>query len=513
MKFKWIRNSIGIIVFSMIALLSLAHRDAAVAGQQNSDKIEGLLLEQLTTESSTDFIIQFAEQAELSPAYSMDWDARGDFVYSSLKETAERSQENAKQTLDASGIKYQSFFTGNEIYVWGGDITLASDLVTLPEVSFIRTPRIYYIDPVENIDPFESITWAGDLLATHALTTAAISPDATIDWGITDTQANQFWTRFGVQGSGIVVANIDTGVQWDHHALDQSFKCNSDPTNPACWKDPANICGGSPCDNNGHGTHTMGTMVGDDDPSLTYIVGMAPNAKWIACKGCESNSCSEPSLNTCADWILAPNDNPSNRPNIVNNSWGGGTSDNWYVTKVNAWRAAGIFPAFSAGNTGVDGCTTIGSPGDYQESFASAAHDLSRTIAGFSSRGPSVFGHDPYTKPNISAPGVSICSTVPANGWNCGYSGTSMASPHTAGAVALLWSCNPSLVGQIDTTFKLLQNNTDTAPAGTCGAPPDGQGNYTYGYGYLNVLSAGNAACGGWQKTALPPGCPDWTAL
>jgi hypothetical protein len=511
MRFKWIRNSIVIIVFSMIALLGLAHRDAVVAGQQNSDKIEGLLLDQFTTESSADFLIQFSEQAELSPAYSMDWDTRGDFVYSSLKETAERSQENAKQTLDASGIKYQSFFTGNEIYVWGGDITLASDLSTLPEVSFIRAPRINYIDPIEIKNPFKSITWAGDLLATHALTTAGISPDATIDWGITDTKANQFWTIFGVQGSGIVVANIDTGVQWDHPALDQSFKCNSDPTNPACWFDPADICGGSPCDNHGHGTHTMGTMVGDDDPSLTYIVGMAPNAKWIACKGCEDNSCSEFSLNACADWILAPNGYPANRPNIVNNSWGGGTSDDWYLTKVNSWRAAGIFPAFSAGNTGDDGCTTIGSPGDYQASFASAAHDLSRTIASFSSRGPSVFGHDPYTKPNLSAPGVSICSAIKDSKWSCGYSGTSMASPHTAGAVALLWSCNPSLVGQIDTTFKLLQNYSDCAPAGSCGAPPDGQGNYTYGYGYLNVLSAGNAACGGWQKTALPPGCPDWT--
>ncbi len=70
-----------------------------------------------------------------------------------------------------------------------------------------------------------------------------------------------------------------------------------------------------------------------------------------------------------------------------------------------------------------------------------------------------------------------------------------MASPHNAGAVALLWSCNPALVGQIDATFQLLQNNTDTAPAGNCGAPPDGQGNYTFGYGYLNVLKAGQAGC------------------
>jgi hypothetical protein len=79
----------------------------------------------------------------------------------------------------------------------------------------------------------------------------------------------------------------------------------------------------------------------------------------------------------------------------------------------------------------------------------------------------------------------------------------------------LLWSCNPSLVGQIDLTFQLLQNNTDTAPAGNCEAPLDGEGNYTYGYGYLDVLAAGNEACGGrigkWTQITLPLGCPDWT--
>ncbi|MFZ3070131.1 MAG: S8 family serine peptidase, partial [Anaerolineaceae bacterium] len=192
-----------------------------------------------------------------------------------------------------------------------------------------------------------------------------------------------------------------------------------------------------------------------------------------------------------------------NRPNIVNNSWGGGGGDTWYQAKVVAWRAAGIFPAFSAGNSG-SGCSTLGSPGDYQESFASASHQSSRTISDFSSRGPSsTFGHDPYTKPNISAPGSSICSSVPTDGWSCGYSGTSMASPHSAGAVALLWSCNPSLIGSIDTTFELLQSTADTPPAGNCSAPPDGQGNYTYGYGYLNVLAAGTATCSGVESGTL----------
>jgi len=377
------------------------------------------------------------------------------------------------------GLDYASMLTTNSVFIRGGNLDAARDLAALPGVAYLRLERITVLDPI--ID-----------------TGKPGLPEAITDWGITDTKANQVWSQFGVRGGGIKVANIDTGVQWNHPALVNQFACPGDPTNAACWRDPSNICaGGSACDNNGHGTHTMGTMVAKDDPALTYIAGMAPDATWIACKGCESSSCTDFALNTCADWLLQPGGNPDNRPNVVNNSWGGGGGDNWYQVKVQAWRASGIFPAFSAGNSG-SGCSTLGSPGDYQESMGSAAHDSSRTVASFSSRGPSsTFGHDPYTKPNISAPGVSICSTVPTDGWSCGYSGTSMASPHTAGAVALLWSGCPALVGQMAATFEILQNNSDVAPAGNCSAPPDGQGNYTYGYGYLNALSAISQCIGG----------------
>jgi subtilisin family serine protease len=342
-------------------------------------------------------------------------------------------------------------------------------------VAYVRAPETFYLDPIISDAP---------------------QPLATTDWGILDTKANQFWTIFAHRGEGIVVANIDSGVQWNHPALINQFKCPGAPADPACWYDPKNICGaGGACDNNGHGTHTMGTMVAADDPGLVYIAGMAPHAKWIACKGCESNTCSDLALSACADWLLQPGGNPANRPHVVNNSWGGGGGNPWYKAKVRAWLAAGIFPAFSAGNSGPL-CRSLGSPGDYQESFATAGHQkANRSIATWSSRGPSRYGHAPYTKPNISAPGANICSTVPTNGWNCGYSGTSMASPHSAGAVALLWSCNPALIGQVQQTAELLQNNADAAPTGRCGAPPDGQGNYTYGYGYLNVLKAGQSTC------------------
>jgi hypothetical protein len=514
MKLKWMVNSLVLILFCLTVFFGLAHRDSAVAAGDGNEKIETILIDKITADGSADFIVRFTVQADLSAAYSMDWNARGEFVYNTLRETAEQGQATAKSTLDAQGLPYQTFIAGNELYVWGKkqavtnsadaltELTILNTLAALPEVTSIQATHTYTIDPVVEVKPLENITWAGDYLAYNTLTTVNNSTNATVDWGITDTKANLFWSTFGMKGGGIKVANIDTGVQWNHPALINQFACLGNPGNPACWYDPSHICsGGTACDNNGHGTHTMGTMVAKDDPALLYIAGMAPDATWIACKGCESSTCSEFALKACADWILAPDGDPANRPNVVNNSWGDTGGNNWFQTRVQAWRAAGIFPAFSAGNSG-PGCSTLGSPGDYQESFSSAAHDKFRKIASFSSRGPSsFFGHEPYTKPNLSAPGVNICSTVPNNYWSCGYSGTSMASPHTAGAVALLWSCNPALVGMVDATFQLLQNNTDSAPVGSCSAPPDGFGNNTYGYGYLNVLSAGLVTCNGPKGT------------
>ena len=439
-------------------------------------KVEPLLWDRLQVGGEADLIVRMTVQADLAAAYQIeDWEARGWYVYQALRKVAEQSQAHARTLLDGAGLSYETWIAGNELYVRNGTLPAVNALAALPEVDSIRATRTYTFDPIIEQEP-------------------AAAPDA-LAWGITFTRADQFWAAFGRQGNGIKVASIDTGVQWDHPALDQAFACPGDPGNAACWRDPSDICpGGTACDNHGHGTHTVGTMVADDDPSLAYQAGMAPNATWIACKGCESSWCTDFALNTCADWILAPGGNPANRPHVVNNSWGGGGNNTWYLAKVQAWRAAGIFPAFSAGNSG-SACNTLNSPGDYQESFASGAVDAAGTIASLSSRGPSAFGHEPHTKPNIAAPGVSVCSSVPTNAWSCGYSGTSMATPHSAGAVALLWSCNPGLIGRIDQTFEILQATAGTTPPGNCGAPPDAEGNYTYGYGYLDVYAAGLVGC------------------
>lgn len=476
-------------IFIVLGMGNLPNSAVAQAPDQHLEKVENKVLDALSTKGTSDYVIQMAEKADLSKAYAIkDWNERGWYVYNTLREVAARTQRPVIEILEKQGIKYQSFFAGNEIAVYGSGLSTLTGITSLQEVDHIRFPRTATIDP-----GFFSIQ-------PTSFPQAVINA---LDWGITDTNADDFWAEFGVQGDGLVVANIDTGVQWDHPALDQSFKCGTNHADPACWADPSNICGASgACDNNRHGTHTMGTMVGDDDPSLTYQVGMAPNAQWIACKGCETNDCSDGALNACADWILAPNGSPANRPHIVNNSWGGGGRDAWYLAKVNSWRAAGIFPVFSAGNTGPT-CGSIGSPGDYQVSFATANHTSSRVISSSSSRGPSAYGDEPYTKPNISAPGSNIISSFLEDGY-ASANGTSMAAPHVAGAVALLWSCNPSLIGDIETTFELLQGTAD-APidAGNCGAPADGEGNFTYGYGYLNAYHAGLMTCLGVERGTL----------
>ena len=470
------------LLFALALLLGLVTSTAlaqkAPANVGGTVVPEQQLLDKLAKDGVANFFVKMSAEADLSAAYGMtDWNERGWFVYDTLKKVAEESQKPVIEYAKKNGLDFTSFLTTNAVFIRGGNTEAVMGLAKLPGVQLLRLERIHLL-------PDPTLGGAAGLNAIGPQP-AAPAPNG-VELGIADTNADDVWNLYGVRGAGIKVANIDTGVQWNHPALINQFACPGQPTNQNCWKDPANICGaGGACDNYGHGTHTMGTMIGWDGGANQ--IGMAPDATWIACKGCESSSCSEFSLNSCADWVLAPGGNPVNRPDIVNNSWGGGGGDTLYLPKVNAWRASGIFPAFSAGNN--YSCASLGSPGDYQESFASAAHTSTRAIASFSSKGGSPFGHEPHTKPNISAPGENVRSSIPTNSYGL-MSGTSMASPHSSGAVALLWSACPAFKNQIDLTFQTLQNNTDLAPAGSCGAPPDGEGNYTFGYGYLNIQKA-----------------------
>ncbi|HEY0638232.1 MAG TPA: S8 family serine peptidase [Pseudonocardiaceae bacterium] len=438
---------------------------AAVPG-----KIEPAVTAALQAGGSTDFFVNFAERADLGPASKLtDWTARGQAVYDALRETADASQAAARRDLDAAGAAYTPYWIHNTILVKGAARATADALSALPNVVSIEAPKTYHIPtPAEG------------------RTERAIQA---VEWGVNAIKANQVWSTFGVRGEGIVVANIDTGVDWDHPALLSKYRGANPVNHNYNWVDPSNACGSPslvPCDNNNHGTHTMGTMVGDDGG--TNQIGVAPNAKWIAAKGCESSSCSQAALLGSGQWVVAPTDltganpRPDLRPHIVNNSWGGGGNNTWYLSTVNAWRAAGIFPAFSNGNSGPS-CNTSGSPGDYAESYSSGAYDVNGAIASFSSRGAA----GTRIKPNLAAPGVNVRSAINGGGYGA-FSGTSMASPHTAGAVALMWSAAPTLIGDLAQTSTLLnQTAVDTSDL-TCGGTAGN--NNVWGEGKLDALNA-----------------------
>jgi subtilisin family serine protease len=440
-----------------------------------SNKIEGQLLEQLQIKDEATFWVILHEQADLSPAYAIqDWEARGRFVMEQLQETASRSQAGLQNQLQSRNLDYRPFWIVNSARITA-DLATVQALAALPEVKQILADRVYEI-PEPTPGKIENSINA-------------------VEWGIDRINAPQVWSTFNVRGEGIVVGSIDTGAQFDHPALVTQYRGNLGGgafDHNYNWFDPSNVCGNPsliPCDNNGHGTHVTGTMIGDDDGSNQ--IGVAPGARWIAAKGCETTSCSTFALLASGQWIVAPTDlngqspRPDLRPHVINNSWGGGaTSDPWYQGIVQAWVAAGIFPQFANGNAGPS-CSSAGNPGNLPESYAAGAFDINNNIAGFSSRGPSAFGG--IIKPNIAAPGVAIRSSVPGNGY-ASFNGTSMASPHVSGAVALMWSAAPALIGDIAQTRALLDTTAIDTSNLTCGGTPEN--NNVWGEGRLDAFAA-----------------------
>ncbi len=454
-------------------------------------------------EGTTDFVAVLGSQADLSAAYNIpDWNERGWAVYNTLTRFAESSQAGLRAYLKHQEVDYTPLYIINAVIIHSGNTNLVNNLAARQDI--------------------------GQLVANHKIEVEDLSPgfletllqpvtvENTVEWNISRIKADQVWSTYAVKGEGMVVAEIDTGTQYDHPALVNQYRGNLGGgtfNHNYNWYDPYFQCpdsGKTPCDPAGHGTHVMGTMVGDDGGANQ--IGVAPGAKWITCKGGDSTSgyLLSNQLLTCAQWILAPfdltgqNPDPSKRPNVVNNSWGGGPNDYWYTGAVDAWRAAGIFPAFANGNAG-PGCSTAHSPGDYWNSFASGASDINDLVASFSSRGPAVDTN--FLKPQITSPGVNIRSSLPGSGYGS-LSGTSMASPHTAGAVALLLSADPELVGKVDLTAWILEQTA--APLNSTGSNCGGNyvdgPNNDWGYGLLNVFDAVTMAKAGNLS-------PNWVTL
>lgn len=355
--------------------------------------------------------------------------------------------------------------------------------------------RIYYNYEIESIEPVE-ISSSGPDFGTAA------------EPGITAVRAPEVWAM-GITGTGVLVSNIDTGVEGDHPALESRWAGVADPRYQGhpewAWYDPYLGINDFPYDQNGHGTHTMGTICGGAPGNE---VGVAPGSYWIAAGAVDRGGGID---RTVADiilsfeWILNPDGDIGTDwdvPDVCSNSWGVTTShgyppcDSLFWSYIDNCEAAGTVVLFAAGNEGTSGLRRPADRAtDEYRNCAVAAVDANTAgwpIAYFSSRGPTYCTPtgDPAIKPDISGPGVSVRSAYPGHTYVY-MSGTSMSTPHIAGVVALIREANPNLTPD-EIKQIIYQTAYDLGPAGE---------DNSYGYGMVDAYEAVMLA----KPDTLPP--------
>ena len=459
-------------------------------------KIAPWVMEHTANGQQAEFFVLLADQADLSPAANLPTKTeKGRFVHQTLLEKAQSTQGPILQWLRDRHIENQSFYIVNAILV-KGDRQLAETLAARPDVARVTgNPHIH-----------------NDLPERGPIEESPLQPGAaaTVEPGITYTHAPDVWA-LGFRGETIVIAGADTGIRWTHNALKPHYRGwdGVNANHNQNWHDSihdsiGNPCGNDspePCDDFFHGSHTIGTAIGDDGG--TNQIGMAPGAKWIGCRNMDQGDGTPARYIECMEFFLAPyplnctpnEGDPALAPDITTNSWGCPASEGCIVgdelqAAVEAQEAAGIQMVVAAGNSG-SACSTVSDPPSFYEASytVGALNTGTDTIAGFSSRGPVTRDGSNRTKPDITAPGTNTrsCDNTCDSCYTTA-SGTSMATPHIAGAMALLWSAIPSLQNQIQASRDALDNAAHFISDTTCG--PAGPPNNVYGWGRINIAAA-----------------------
>jgi serine protease AprX len=467
------------------------------------NKIESTLLTK--REKAFSALLYLGEQADLSlaPQYKGKVQ-KANYVYDQKIAVSRRTQAAILSYLKLKNIPHQSYYIVNMIKVTTDLATLEDIASTFNEIAIIAEDRTYTAQKVE-IDNSDSG-----------------SRSMAIEWGITNINADDVWA-LGYKGANVIIGGQDTGYEWDDAALKLKYRGWNPNTNSAAhnynWHDAidmnvppntgTNPCGYNlaiPCDDNNHGTHTMGTMVGEEGANQ---IGVAPDAEWIGCRNMDRGYGNISTYLECFEWFLAPYPyqqpamaDPAMMPHVINNSWGcppveGCTVDtiNAFVNAIDALRTAGCVVVVSAGNSGSNCSTVADPPAIYAGSFSVGAYNSSNAIAGFSSRGPVTIDGSGRIKPDIAAPGVSVRSCIRGVNAYSSFSGTSMAGPHVAGVVALMISANPALDGEVEKIEQILeQTAVHTTSTQNCSTPGTTIPNNTFGYGRLDALAAVNMA-------------------
>ncbi len=422
--------------------------------------------------------VVMADQADLEGLDQIDDPMeRRAAVYQRLVEHADRSQQALKAELNRRGIEYTPYYLLNGMEVNGGlfirlwlnsraDVDRVLDsphLRPLPEALTINRG----VEPIPEDTP-----WPNKLI-----------------------QADRVWEELNVRGEGIVIGQADSGVQADHPELRNGY-LGKDGDDNYHWFDPWSGTT-KPVDYHGHGTGTLSVAVGDR-------LGVAPDAQWIGCVALQRNLGNPAYYLNCLQFLFAPypqngdsfmDGKPELGANIINNSWGcpavEGCDPQIFWTSAHALRTSGVFVTASTGNSGYAGCGSVKNPlAIYDQVYSVGSISQAGELSEFSSLGPVVVDDSYRIKPDILAPGEDILVAAPESSYTM-VSGTSFAAPYISGVVALMWSANPKLIGDIDQTEQILQNTANMYQ----GKVPNCSSELTIplngiGYGIVNAYEA-----------------------
>lgn len=421
------------------------------------------------------------DQADVQAATQIaDRTERLRFVYQALTQHANTSQAGLRTTLDRFGVRYRPYYLVNAIEVDGGPLVRAY-LAMQPEVDrVLDSPQLR------------------PLPSAPAPEGGSLPPPDGPQWNILMLGADRVWDELGVTGKGIVVGESDSGVQGDHPALREAYRGRAGQ-HDYNWFDPW-FHTSAPTDVGGHGTHTTGTVLGRGG------IGVAPGAEWIGCVNLGRNLANPPLYLDCLQFMLAPfpqsgdplkDGDPARAAHVLNNSWGcppiEGCDPQSLEPAVAALRVAGIFVVASAGNEGPR-CSSVSDPiAIYDAAFSVGAVDVTGDLASFSSRGPVEVDGSGRIKPDILAPGVDVLSALPGSSYGAN-DGTSMAGPHVAGVVALMWSAQPALIGDIERTEQLLIETARPYEGAAAGCFDNQAPSNATGYGIVDAYAAVQAA-------------------
>lgn len=433
-----------------------------------------------------------AALAPLSP--DADYKLRRRHLVATLRSHADETQRDVRAWLDARGIAHRDYWIANVIETHLTSTVLGALAARDDVVRIAGNPHL-----------------PGGIPRPQPAGPDTPTAPASITWGVQKIGAPLAWAA-GDTGQGVVIGGEDTGYQWDHPALIDHYRGwdGTEADHDYNWHDAihdsvGNPCGNDspfPCDDYGHGTHTAGTFAGSDGGS--HQIGVAPGAKWIGCRNMDAGTGTPARYIECMQWMLAPTDlagqnpDPDLAPDVISNSWSCTPSEGCTVGDeiegaVDALVEGGIFFAAAAANDGPSCGSITGPPAIYDASFVVGATDSGDRLADFSSRGP-VAG-DTTIRPDVSGPGVSVLSSIPVNQYTT-MDGTSMATPHIAGAAALVMSIDPALKGNPAAVADILRETAVTAGVtdpyndGCGGLTMDQWPNYQAGWGRVDVWAA-----------------------